>query len=63
MKKLYKNPQTEIVVLNVDSKFLDGGEILEGTPNKPRDAKEQQIDFSEEEPLPVDKSIWEDEEE
>ena len=64
MKKMYENPQTNIVVLNVNSEFLDGGEIYQGTNEKPfDDAKEQRLDFNEEEPLPVDKNIWEDEEE
>ena len=62
---MYENPQTNIVVLNVNSEFLDGGEIYQGTNEKPfDDAKEQKIEFNEEEEsLPVDKSIWEDEEE
>ena len=61
---MYENPQTNIVVLNVNSEFLDGGEIYQGTNEKPfDDAKEQRLDFNEEEPLPVDKNIWEDEEE
>lgn len=64
MKKLYENPQTDIVVLNVNSEFLDGGAIYQGTPEKPfDDAKEQRLDFNEEESLPVDKNIWEDDEE
>ncbi len=62
MKKIYKNPQTDIVVLNVDSEFLDGGEIYQGTTEKPfDDAKEQGdvIDDEAELAAPI-KDKWED---
>lgn len=63
MKKMYENPQTNIVVLNVNSEFLDGGEIYQGTNEKPfDDAKEQDDVVQDDEPdlaAPI-KDKWED---
>ena len=63
MKKIYKNPQTNIVVLNVNSEFLDGGELYQGTNEKPfDDAKEQDdvVQDDETELAAPIKNKWED---
>ena len=63
-KSMYESPETEIVNLRVftpllqDDPIHQGGKSAEGV----FDAK-QQIEYEEEETLPVDKNIWEDEEE
>ncbi len=65
-KSLYESPETEIVSLRVFTPILqDDDPIHQGGPSRNNvvDAKEQQIDFTEEETLPIDKNIWEDEEE
>lgn len=65
-KSMYESPETEIVSLRVFTPILQNDEpIHEGGPSKygQFDAKEQQVDFTEEEVLPVDKNIWADDEE
>lgn len=63
-KSMYESPETEIVSLRVftpllqDDPIHQGGKSAEGV----FDAK-QQIEYEEEETLPVDKNIWEDDEE
>lgn len=58
-KFIYSCPKISNIVLD--------SEIMETVPWSPNpggaDAKEQKIDFVEEEPLPVDKNIWEEENE
>lgn len=59
MKKDYLRPELKTVEI---------GDLMQviplGSPTDVfNDAKEQQIDVIEEEPLPVDKNIWEDDEE
>ena len=63
-KSMYESPETEIVSLRVFTPILQNDEpIHEGGVSREGvfDAKEQQVDFTEEEPLPVNKNIWEDE--
>ena len=62
-KSMYESPETKIVSLRVftpilqnDEPIHEGGVSMEGV----FDAKEQ-VDVVEEETLPVDKNIWEDE--
>lgn len=64
-KSMYESPETEIVSLRVFTPILQDDPIHQGGPSRNNnvDAKEQQIDFTEEETLPIDKNIWEDEEE
>jgi hypothetical protein len=59
MKKDYLRPELKTVEI---------GDLMQviplGSPTDEfNDAKEQKIDVVEEEPLPVDKNIWEDDEE
>jgi hypothetical protein len=59
MKKDYLRPELKTVEI---------GDLMQviplGSPTDEfNDAKEQKIDVIEEEPLPVDKNIWEDDEE
>ena len=59
MKKDYLRPELKTVEI---------GDLMQviplGSPTDEfNDAKEQKIDVTEEEPLPVDKNIWEDDEE
>lgn len=64
MKKLYVNPQTENVVLNVNSQFLDGGDIYQGTGEKPFDdakGNDQDVVPDDEIAAPI-KDVWTDEE-
>ena len=64
-KSMYESPETEIVSLRVFTPILqDDDPIHHGGPSRNNvvDAKEQQIDFTEEETLPIDKNIWEEEE-
>lgn len=65
-KSMYESPETEIVSLKVFTPILqDDDPIHQGgqSMNNVVDAKEQQIDFTEEETLPVDKNIWAEDEE
>ena len=64
-KSMYESPETQIVSLRVftpilqnDEPIHEGGVSMEGV----FDAK-QQTEYEEEEPLPVDKDIWADDEE
>lgn len=62
MKKNYEIPETLILQTEMDPFMLE--RMSQGEPVVgPTDAKEQQIDVIEEESLPVDKNIWEDDEE
>ena len=59
MKKDYLRPELKTVEI---------GDLMQVIPlgshkDEFNDAKEQQLEFEEEEPLPVDKNIWEDDEE
>lgn len=58
MKKDYLSPELKTVEI---------GDLMQvipiGSPTDVFDAKEQQIDAIEEETLPVDKNIWEEDEE
>ena len=62
-KSLYESPETEIVSLRVFTPILEDDVIHQGGASADGvfDAK-QQIEYEEEETLPVSKSIWEDEE-
>ena len=62
-KSFYESPQTEIVSLRVFMPILGGDPYLPQVSDNQLDAKEQKEFIEEEEPLPVDKNIWEDEEE
>lgn len=62
---MYESPETEIVSLRVFTPILQNDEpIHEGGVSKEGvfDAK-QQTEYEEEEALPVNKNIWEDDEE
>lgn len=64
-KSMYESPETEIVSLRVFTPILQNDEpIHEGGVSKEGvfDAK-QQTEYEEEETLPVNKNIWEDDEE
>jgi len=59
MKSDYVKPKVKVIVLGDLMQEVIGG----GSDTNEYDAKEQKIDVIEEEPLPVDKNIWEDDEE
>lgn len=64
-KSMYESPETEIVSLRVFTPILQNDEpIHEGGVSREGvfDAK-QQTEYEEEEALPVNKNIWEDDEE
>lgn len=65
MKKKYVNPETDLVNVKLLYSFLEDGGMGTGTKNKGGgpDAKEQQLNFEDEETLPIDKNIWEEENE
>ena len=60
MKKDYLRPELKTVEIG---DLMQGPVIPIGSPTDDFGAKEQQIDVIEEEALPVDKNIWEDDEE
>ena len=60
MKKDYLSPELKTVEIG---DLMQGPVIPNGSPTDEFGAKEQQNDVTEEEPLPVDKNIWEDDEE
>lgn len=62
-KSFYESPQTEIVSLKVFMPILGGDPYLPQVSDNQLEAKEQEEFIEEEDPLPVDKNIWEDEEE
>ena len=64
-KSIYESPETEIVSLRVFMPILGGDPYLPQVSDNQLDAKEQTIEVTEgqEEELPINKNIWEDDEE
>ena len=62
MRKKYVSPATEVCVPKSEELMQGGGGFITTSDDDTNYSKEQK-EFVEEEPLPVDKDIWEDEEE